>query len=249
MIIRCSHCQNSFYVPPDKAGQPVPCTRCNQAVHAVENCKPAETKQVTVCKPILSNNLTADFFNYAVNLPEGFRRLTLVISCLLGPVVFGVIKAKDYYTINARFSEPVDKSLHFLILWALCFTCVWIVYAGSILTTRSFGIGQSRRNRKGILKPLLVVCLLSLLTLTPGVIDAVRYISGKETWYWEDVWGFFLPWSLAGFLFVWSGFLLTVYIGNGFRKTYLHQRLEHIEQMEAFKNAPAMRPAGSGWRS
>jgi hypothetical protein len=117
------------------------------------------------------------------------------------------------------------------------------------MVTRAFGIGQSRRNRKSILKPLFVVCLLSFLALTPGVIDTVGYVSGKETWYWEDVWGFFLPWSLAGFLFVWSGFLLTIYIGNGFRKTYLHQRLEHIEQMESFKNAPAMRPAGTGWRS
>jgi predicted Zn finger-like uncharacterized protein len=249
MIVRCSHCQNSFYVSPEKAGQAVPCTRCDQPINPVEDCKPAETKQAAVCKPMPANNFGADFFNYAINLPEGFRRLTLVISCLLGPVVYGVIKAKDYYTINARFSEPVDKSLHFLILWALCFTSVWIAYAGSIMVTRAFGIGQSRRNRKSILKPLFVVCLLSFLALTPGVIDTVGYVSGKETWYWEDVWGFFLPWSLAGFLFVWSGFLLTIYIGNGFRKTYLHQRLEHIEQMESFKNAPAMRPAGTGWRS
>lgn len=249
MIVHCGHCQNSFYVAPEKTGQPVTCTRCNQPVGLNPETKSVETKQPAACKPLPVNNIRTDFFDFAINLPEGFRRLTLVLSCLLGPVVYGVIKAKDLYTLNARFSEPVDKSLHFLILCALCFTCVWIAYAGAIAVIRSFGIGQSRRNRKKILKPLLTICFISLLALTPGIIKTIHYVSGKETWYWDDVWGFFLPWSLAGFLFVWCGFLLTVYIGNGFRKTYLHQRLEHIEQMEAFKNAPAMHPAGSGWRT
>ncbi len=249
MIVHCNHCQNSFYVSPEKAGQPVTCTRCNQQVEPKAESKPVETRKTEECKPMPINTIRTDFFDYAINLPEGLRRLTLVLSCLLGPVVYGVIKAKDLYTLNARFSEPIDKSLHFLILCALCFTCVWIAYAGSILVIRAFGIGQSRRNRKKILKPLLFLSLISLLSLSPGFVQSVRYISGRETWYWEDIWRFFLPWPLAGFLFIWCGFLLTIYIGGGFRKTYLHQRLEHIEQMEAFKNAPAMRATGSSWRN
>lgn len=250
MIIRCGHCDNTFYISPDKKGQTVSCIRCNHPVEAtLQSEASSDSKTAPVCKPIIGNNLSSIVFDEPTNLSEGFRRLTLVISCLFGPVVYVVLKAKDLYTLNARFNEPLDKSLQFLILWATCFTCVWMAYAISVLIAKSFNLGGNRRNPKSVKKPLAILCLLSLLPLVPAVIDTVKYISDKPLWYFADIKTFFLPWPLAGFLFTWGIFCLTWYITVGFRKTFLDQRLEHIRRMEEFKTAPAMRQSGNTWRN
>ncbi|HEV58046.1 MAG TPA: hypothetical protein ENN87_11235 [Phycisphaerales bacterium] len=240
MIAQCPHCDNEFYVPPDVVGQKVPCTKCRHDVRVVA---PSDGDGAGGSNQTIIYNTLSD----GVNLREGFKRLALVTSFLMGPVIWTVIKARDLYTLNASFSEPIDNSLRFIIIWGIGFTGCWAVYVVAVMLVRSFAIGRRRRERKKLARPLSVLAVASVLPLIPGLIGAWRYISSSPLWYWEDVFKHLLPWPAAGFAAVWGTYLITLFVGTGFRYKCSDQVLQDMRRFEP--GVGAGRVAADSWRT
>ena len=240
MIASCPHCKNEFYVSPDNVGQKVLCGKCRQEIRIVSDASAAAG---TLSDPTRALGALWD----GVNMREGFKRLALVTSLLLGPIIWSVIKAKDLYTLNASFSEPVDNSLRFLIIWGIGFTGCWAAYVVARMLVGSFAIGRRQRERKKLARPLSILAIASLLPLIPGVIGAWKYISTSPMWYWEEVFEHFVPWPAAGFAAVWGAYLITLFIGNGFHYKSSDQVLQDIRRFEPGAAGPG-KPTDS-WRT
>ncbi|MBN1817552.1 MAG: hypothetical protein JW828_09325 [Sedimentisphaerales bacterium] len=245
MFANCPHCNNNFYVARDRIGQVVECTKCKGKVQIGAGSVGAPLPH----NPATDNYVRYNHPNSGVNLREGFKRLALMASLLLGPIIWGVIAARDLYTINASFSEPIDNSLRFLIIWAIGFTGSWIAFLAGALLVRGFAIGRRSRMQKKILKPLLVLAFLSLLPLIPAVVQSARYISENFIWYWEDVFGYFLPWPAAGFASVWGAYLAVLFVGNGFHYRCSDQVLQDMRRFEPGHTSPSSSAAATTWRT
>ncbi|MBN1124874.1 MAG: hypothetical protein JXA82_07695 [Sedimentisphaerales bacterium] len=244
MFANCPNCNNNFYVARDRIGQLVECTKCKGQVRIdIE-----QSKAVSPHSAATDKVMQYDTLNGGVNLREGFKRLVLVASFLMGPIIWAVIAARDLYTLNASFSEPIDNSLRFLIIWAIGFTGAWIIYLAGLFLVRGFAIGRRSRIRKKFTKPLLILAFLSLLPLIPGMIDSVRHILENPVWYWEDIFQFFLPWSAAGSAAVWGAYLVALFVGNGFHYRYSDQVLQDMRRFEPGQVSQA-NSAVAPWRT
>jgi len=230
MITTCPHCSNEFYVPKDAVGTKVPCSKCRQEVRIVSQSA-MQTGRGLMSKP------TPQLWN-EVNMREGFKRLALVASFLLGPIIWSVIKARDLYTLNASFSEPIDNSLRFIIIWCIGFTGVWVAYVTGSLLIRGFAIGHRSRQRKKRSLPLYLLGIISLVPLIPGGIGAWHYVHSNPIWYWEDLLQHFIPWPAAGFATVWGAYLITLFVGSGFLYKNSDQVLADIRRLELGTNRP-----------
>ena len=246
MIASCPFCSNNFYVTKDKLGTTVACAKCNRSVQIAQAASQTTVQTPT---PPRANSMHNKRLCEGVNLSEGFKRLVLVTSFAFGPIVWVVIKAKDLYTINASFSEPIDNSLRFLILWAIGFASVWAYYVGAVLLVKCFGIGRFRRERKRVLRPLLALTFVSLLPLIPALIETARYIAASNSmWYYEEIFKFFLPWPAAGFAAVWGSYLVAVFVGNGFRYRYSEQIIQDMQRFEPGIARPELQTTVQSWR-
>ncbi len=236
MIAKCPKCNNSFYVSRDRLGTIVSCSRCNQQIQIQarmtatdEGSEQSEQQKST--KSVQHNSLSD-----GINVGEGLKRMVMAISFVFGPIIWTLVKAKDIYTLNANFSEPVDNFPGFMILWAIGFASVWAIYVAVLLLIRGFGIGKQRSERPHILRPLIFLAVISLIPLIPGFWDTANYMAEKTLWYGEDIAEFFVPGPLIGFAAVWGTFILAIYVGRGFR----YKRNAHV--LQAMRHRLANQP-------
>jgi predicted Zn finger-like uncharacterized protein len=157
MVTSCPHCGNEFYIRDELAGKKVRCHKCKKQVEAPKKAPVTEddTGGITTEHDLRSEiKMESDTKTKScteakeskrktrmINLRGGFRRLALVVSVLVGPVLFIVTIIPDGYTLgdylaSARglytFGTHLDKTmsdvLDFVILWVMCFATAWAVY-------------------------------------------------------------------------------------------------------------------------
>ena len=153
MILNCPHCENEFYIHDELAGVTVNCHKCKKPVEA-----PAKTV-VTVEESgsvAGDNDLQAAAKTGAhttteagtkphkhkrITLCRGFRRLTLLVSVLLGPLIFLGVAIRGDYTLNnylicvnetfgflVSLNPTLRVAIEFALLWAGGFVLVWAFY-------------------------------------------------------------------------------------------------------------------------
>ncbi len=153
MILNCPHCENEFYIHDELAGVTVNCHKCKKPVEA-----PAKTVVIVeesgsvagdtnlqgVAKAethIKTESGSKPHKHKRITLSRGFRRLTLLVSVLLGPVIFLSVAIRGDYTLNnylifihATFgfldglNPTLRVAIEFGLLWVCGFVLVWMIY-------------------------------------------------------------------------------------------------------------------------
>lgn len=178
MVTRCPHCGNDFYIRDELAGKTVSCHKCKKPVEAPEKAAASEddTGVITTDYDLRSETKTEPDTKTKsgtggkeskrkrktrINLRRGFRRLALVVSVLLGPVLFIVTiipdgyslgaylaSAKAVYTFDTHPGKIMSDVLDFLILWVMCFAIAWAVYGMISFIVKGF-VDTSSGRQKG----------------------------------------------------------------------------------------------------
>jgi len=153
MILNCPHCENEFYIRDELAGKTVKCHRCKKPVDAPSKTVMTGDDDGSV---VGDNDLQAAAKTGAhtpmeagtkthkhkrITLRRGFRRLTLLVSVLLGPVIFLGVAIRGDYTLNnylifihAAFgfldglNPMLCVGLEYALFWAGGFVLVWTIY-------------------------------------------------------------------------------------------------------------------------
>jgi predicted Zn finger-like uncharacterized protein len=177
MVTICPHCGNEFYIRDELAGKKVRCHKCKKQVEAPAKAAASEDEagEITTEHDLRSAAKTkpdkktksstggkeSKRKTRVINLHRGFRRLALIVSVALGPVVFILMVIPDDYTLEAylasaksvyTFDTYLDRItsaiLDFLILWVIGFAIAWVVY-GAISFIVSGFLDTSGARKKG----------------------------------------------------------------------------------------------------
>jgi predicted Zn finger-like uncharacterized protein len=167
MILNCPHCENEFYVPDELAGETVNCHKCKRPVLAPAKAKVPGEEAAIVTDFDLRHGAVAETKAEAdtqtqtgtkmqtcnrITPRRGFRRLALLVSLILGPLVFIGLAIRSGYAlgyyliwVNSFFelleglSPTTRVLLEFVMLWAGGFAVVWAFYSlGSFIVSGFF---------------------------------------------------------------------------------------------------------------
>ena len=155
MILNCPHCENEFYVRDEFAGKTVNCHKCKKPVDAPSKTVVTSDDGGSVAG---DNDLqgtakieahtsrevgTKPHKHKRITLCRGFRRLTLLVSVLLGPLIFLSVAIRGDYTLNnypifinksfgffvgLKLTLGVAIAIEYALFWVGGFVVVWAIY-------------------------------------------------------------------------------------------------------------------------
>ena len=155
MILNCPHCENEFYIRDELAGKTVNCHKCKKPVDAPSKTVATGDKSVPVEEQdklpraskaethIKAEVGTKPHKHKRITLCRGFRRLTLLVSVLLGPLIFLSVAIRGNYTLNnypifihaafglfdgLNLTLGVAVAIEYAIFWVGGFVFVWVIY-------------------------------------------------------------------------------------------------------------------------
>ena len=153
MILNCPHCENEFYIRDELAGKTVNCHKCKKPVDAPSKTIVTGDDGVPVAgqdnlpgAPKVETHMkteagTKPHKHKRITLRRGFRRLTLLVSVLLGPLIFLGVAIRGGYSldnylicVNTTFGFLHDLNptlrvgVEFGLLWLSGFVFVWAFY-------------------------------------------------------------------------------------------------------------------------
>lgn len=153
MILNCPHCENEFYIRDEFAGKTVNCHKCKKPVDAP--AKPVVTGDESglvagdndlkgAAKTGAHTSTEAGTMPHKhkkITLRRGFRRLVLLVSVLLGPLIFLSVAIRGDDTlnnylicVNATFgflnslNPTLCVAIEFALLLVGGFVLVWAIY-------------------------------------------------------------------------------------------------------------------------
>ena len=157
MILNCPHCENEFYIHDELAGVTVNCHKCKKPVEApaktvvtVEESDsvagqdtlplPTAPKAET---PLKTGAGTKPHKHKRITLCRGFRRLTLLVSVICGPLIFIIVAIRGDYTLNnypifihkafgffdgLKLTLGVAIAIEYALFWLGGLVAVWAIY-------------------------------------------------------------------------------------------------------------------------
>jgi predicted Zn finger-like uncharacterized protein len=155
MILNCPHCENEFYIHDELAGVTVNCHKCKKPVEApaktvvtVEESGSVTEKDTMPRAPKAETHLKTEasvkpYKHKRLTLCRGFRRLTLLVSVLLGPLIFLSEALRGDYTLNnypifihkafglfkgLKLTLGVAIAIEYALFWLAGFVVVWAIY-------------------------------------------------------------------------------------------------------------------------
>jgi predicted Zn finger-like uncharacterized protein len=153
MILNCPHCENEFYIHDELAGVTVNCHKCKKPVEApaktvvtVEESGSVAGEYDLQAAPKAETHIKTEpgskpHRHKRITLQRGFRRLTLLVSVLLGPLIFLSMAIRGDYTLNNYlifihaafgFLDGLDPTLRvaleYALLWVGGFVVIWAIY-------------------------------------------------------------------------------------------------------------------------
>lgn len=172
MILNCPHCENEFYVRDELAGETVNCHKCKRPVQAPAKPAPTSDNEGSIvtsfdyrqgAKPGMETKTKQHDLKVRITPGRGFRRLGLIASILLGPVVFFAVEGAGGFTINDYLllvrsifgflesaNETVQVGVEFIVIWVSGFIVVWALYwLLSFLVRGFFDEGSKKAKTSG----------------------------------------------------------------------------------------------------
>ncbi len=155
MILNCPHCENEFYIHDELAGVTVNCHKCKKPVEAPaktvatgdDGGSAAGDNDLQGATKVGAHTSTEAGIkphkHKRITLRRGFRRLTLLVSVLLGPLTFLGVAIRGDYTHNnypifihaafGFFDGPnptlgVAIAIEYALFWVGGFVLVWAIY-------------------------------------------------------------------------------------------------------------------------
>jgi predicted Zn finger-like uncharacterized protein len=163
MILNCPHCENEFYIHDELAGVTVNCHKCKKPVDAPAKTVVTSNDEDSVAgdydlpaAPKAKTHIKArpgskPHKHKRINLIRGFRRLTLLLSVLLGPVIFLGVAIRGVYSFNnylifiyAAFgfldslNPTLRVTIEYALFWVGGFLVVWAIYGLLWFVTTGF---------------------------------------------------------------------------------------------------------------
>jgi predicted Zn finger-like uncharacterized protein len=174
MILNCPHCENEFYVRDELAGETVNCHKCKRPVQAPAKPAPTSDNEGTIvtsfdfrqgAKPGMETKTKQHDSKVKITPRRGFRRLALLASVIIGPVIFFSISGVGSFTINDYLllvrsifdfgffesaNETVRVGVEFIAIWVSGFIVVWALYwLLSFLVRGFFDEGSEKAKTSG----------------------------------------------------------------------------------------------------